>query len=55
MFDIILMDLYMPEMNGFKACEGIRELEEKYKISVGDDPNKPHFICAHSSEVNRCK
>ena len=49
MFDIILMDLYMPNMNGFQATEGIRELEEKYGIA----PEDKHFICAHSSELSR--
>ena len=32
MFDVILMDLIMPVMNGFKASAEIRELEKNYNI-----------------------
>lgn len=49
MFDIILMDLYMPNMNGYQATEGIRQLEERFNIL----PGEKHFICAHSSELSR--
>ena len=28
-FDIIFMDLCMPEMNGFEACHQIRRLEKE--------------------------
>jgi len=51
MFDIILMDLYMPIIDGYTASKEIRALELKYGIT---EKNK-HFICGHSSEVNRCK
>lgn len=49
MFDIILMDLYMPIMDGYEASTQIRKLEAKYGISESEK----HFICGHSSEANR--
>ena len=47
MFDVILMDLIMPVMNGFKASAEIRELEKKYNIPVA----QKLFICGYSSQV----
>jgi CheY-like chemotaxis protein len=47
MFDIILMDLIMPVMNGFKSSAEIRELEKKYNIPEA----KKLFICGYSSQV----
>ena len=32
MFDLILMDLYMPLKNGFQASSEIRKLEEQYGV-----------------------
>ena len=49
MFDIILMDLYMPVMNGYEASTKIRKLEALYGISESEK----HFICGHSSEATR--
>lgn len=49
MFDIILMDLYMPIMDGWQASTEIRKLEAKYGIKESEK----HFICGHSSEANR--
>lgn len=51
MFDFVLMDLYMPIMDGFKAAQNMRDLEIKYKV----DPRERHFICGHSSEASLCK
>lgn len=48
MFDIILMDLIMPTMNGYLASEQIRLLEKKYGI----DETDRLFICACSSQVS---
>lgn len=51
MFDFVLMDLYMPIMDGYKAAQNMRDLEIKYKV----DPRERHFICGHSSEASLCK
>ena len=45
MFDIILMDLYMPMKDGFDAAIGVRALEQKY----GVPEKKKHFICGYSA------
>ena len=48
MFDIILMDLYMPLKGGFQTSIDIRNLEKKYNIADKDK----HFICACSSQAD---
>lgn len=51
MFDIILMDLHLPKIDGYTATAMIREKELQYGIK---EENK-HFICGYSSEADRCK
>ena len=48
MFDIVLMDLIMPKMNGYKASMAIRALEKKFGVKECDK----HYICGYSAEVN---
>lgn len=45
-FDLILMDIFMPEMNGLDATREIRKLEAREK-------RKPVFICAITANVRK--
>eukprot|EP00347_Sterkiella_histriomuscorum_P018326 403345932 len=47
-FDLILMDIYMPEMNGYESTRAIRQLEIEHNIPECDR----HFICGFSAEKN---
>lgn len=48
MFDIILMDLYMPLKGGFQTSIEIRILEKQYGVAEKDK----HFICAFSAQAD---
>jgi len=48
LFEMILMDLIMPEMNGYDATVEIRRLEDEFRLT----PSEKHFICGFSAEVN---
>ncbi len=63
-YDIILMDVQMPEMNGFEATKAIREIENTRKCSPRDikipnrQPNNRVYIIAmtaHTMEGDREK
>jgi len=47
LFEMILMDLFMPVMNGYDATIQIRNLEKQFKLS---DTEK-HFICGISADL----
>jgi CheY-like chemotaxis protein len=48
LFELILMDLIMPEMNGYDATVEIRKLEKEFGLAESEK----HFICGFSAEVN---
>lgn len=47
LFELILMDLLMPKMNGYDATQEIRSIETEMKFSSADK----HYICGFSAEV----
>jgi CheY-like chemotaxis protein len=51
LFEMILMDLLMPEMRGFEATQLIRKAEHDF----GLNPKEKHFICGFSAEVDQSK
>ena len=42
-FDVVLLDLNMPEMNGYETCKALRLIEKKKSY------NPSHIICFTSS------
>jgi CheY-like chemotaxis protein len=48
LFELILMDIIMPEMGGYESTTLIRKIEEQAKLQAGEK----HFICGFSAQVN---
>ena len=48
LFEMILMDIIMPEMGGYAATEMIRKSEINYALSESEK----HFVCGFSAHVN---
>jgi len=48
LFELILMDIIMPVMGGYESTQGIRQIEEDFKLTSLEK----HFICGFSAEVN---
>jgi CheY-like chemotaxis protein len=47
LFELILMDIIMPEMGGYESTELIRKAEREHGIG-----NERHFICGFSAKVD---
>ena len=45
LFELILMDIIMPEMGGYESTTLIRKLEDKYELLT----HERHFICGFSA------
>jgi len=48
LFNIILMDIIMPKMDGYESAQKIRELEKRYGVPERDR----QFICGYSANVS---
>lgn len=51
LFELILMDIIMPEMGGYEATTLIRKAEETHGLL----PLEKHFICGFSANVSAGK
>ena len=47
--DLILMDVVMPEMNGFEACRALRSIDKTCAVPIilAAAPGKPDRVCFH--------